>query len=627
MPLKAPRLIVTLLSCGAAIALFVVLSHSAALRKSATLDEPLHVASAFAATHLHDYRLDAENPPLWKYWSMLAVGGDAIRVDPSDPVWQRATHGGEGQVFATRALYQTPGIDGRAIVDAARGAMVLLGVLVLIAAAAWTYKLAGAAAAVCACVLLAFDPTLLAHAPIVKNDVAMTLLMLLLVFALTSAVAAVKPWNLALVAAACGGAMSVKFSGLLWPVITATVLIGRAMLPRPWTFMGRALSSRLKRIAAVAAMGVAIALISYVTIWASYGFRYSVAPDPAVSMDVEQRANDVARQELAARIGRPPTPDEIATQPLPLAARIVLAINRHRLMPQAWSAGFLGVRGAMARHQNYLFGQVKWGGWWYYFPVAFVVKTPLATLAAVALAMALALRLRRRLDISDPARRALAVIGVAAAIYLASAMTQDINHGVRHLLPIIVLLFIATAIVLAGAARLRPRASRIAAAVLGVALAAESLAAFPNYIPFFNLAAGGTHGGLKILGDSNLDWGQDLPELAAWRRANPHVRLYLCYYGAADPAAHGIADYVNLPGGFFLGPPSEHVTTPGVVAMSATRLQGLYMSEELRASYTRLQKWPVREVLPGGTIYLFDHPPADQPMTTLTAPPAPPAPP
>ena len=65
MPLKAPRPIVALLSCGAAIALFAVLSYSAAMRKSATLDEPLHVASAFAATHLRDYRLDPENPPVW----------------------------------------------------------------------------------------------------------------------------------------------------------------------------------------------------------------------------------------------------------------------------------------------------------------------------------------------------------------------------------------------------------------------------------------------------------------------------------------------------------------------------------------------------------------------------------
>jgi len=626
MPLKAPRVIVTLLSCGTAIALFISLSYSAALRKSATLDEPLHVASAFAATHLRDYRLDAENPPLWKYWSMLAVNGDAVRVDANDPVWQRATHGGEGQVFATRALYQTPGTDGRAVVDAARGAMVVLGVIVLIAAAAWTYRLAGAAAAIGTCVLLAFDPTLLAHSAVVKNDVAMSLAMLLLVVALTSAAAALKPWNVALIALACGGAMSIKFSGLLWPIIAATVLIARAVLPQPWTFVGRRLTSRLQRLAAVAAVGVAVAAISYATIWATYGFRYGVAPDPAVQMDLTRRAADIARQELAARLGRDPTPDETAARPLPVSARAVLAIDRHRLMPQAWSAGFLGVRAAMARHQNYLFGQVKWGGWWYYFPVALAVKTPLATLAAIAIAAVLAIRFHGRLNLADRARRALAVIAVAIVIYLGSATTQDINHGVRHLLPIIVLLFIATAIVLsAAAARVRPRASRIVAAVLGVALAAESLVAFPNYLPFFNLAAGGTRGGFHILGDSNLDWGQDLPELAAWRRANPHVRLYLCYYGAADPAAHGVVDYINLPGGFFLGPPSENVTTPGVIAMSATRLQGLYMSDDLRAAYTRLQNWPVKEVLPGGTIYLFDSaPPPEQPTTTRTAASTPP---
>jgi hypothetical protein len=37
------------------------------------------------------------------------------------------------------------------------------------------------------------------------------------------------------------------------------------------------------------------------------------------------------------------------------------------------------------------------------------------------------------------------------------------------------------------------------------------------------------------------------------------------------------------------------------------------MSPELRHSYSRLRRWQVREVLGGGTIYLFDFPnPAQQ---------------
>src|SRR5688572_18819515 len=209
----------TPLACAALVAAFAFASYSAAVTKSATLDEPLHVASAFAAAHHHDFRLDPENPPLWKYGAMIAVRGDVVRINPADERWRLSVHGGAGAIFATQALYQTSGVDGAGLVNAARGPMVATGVALLVLLAAWAHKLAGPAAAVAACALLALDPTFLAHAAIVKNDVAMALMMLPLVIGLTSATGALKPWNVLLIALACGGAMSVKFSGLLWPVI------------------------------------------------------------------------------------------------------------------------------------------------------------------------------------------------------------------------------------------------------------------------------------------------------------------------------------------------------------------------------------------------------------------------
>ena len=47
-------------------------------------------------------------------------------------------------------------------------------------------------------------------------------------------------------------------------------------------------------------------------------------------------------------------------------------------------------------------------------------------------------------------------------------------------------------------------------AVILAAAAAESLAAFPYYTAFFNVAVGGPKNGPKYLVDSNIDWGQDL---------------------------------------------------------------------------------------------------------------------
>jgi hypothetical protein len=155
---------------------------------------------------------------------------------------------------------------------------------------------------------------------------------------------------------------------------------------------------------------------------------------------------------------------------------------------------------------------------------------------------------------------------------------------------------------------------------LGVALAIETLAAFPNYIAFFNAPSGGSRGGIRLLGDSNLDWGQDLPLLADWQAKHPGVPLYLSYFGAVDPDAYGI-DHINI-GGTANNPssrPTGHFANPGVFAVSATQLQGIYVVPGATQSYAALRKLRPREVL-GGTIYLFDYPFATSRPATTTAP-------
>jgi hypothetical protein len=148
-------------------------------------------------------------------------------------------------------------------------------------------------------------------------------------------------------------------------------------------------------------------------------------------------------------------------------------------------------------------------------------------------------------------------------------------------------------------------------------LVVEASLAFPNYIAYFNPLAGDARGRLHWLGDSNLDWGQDLKRLAAWQRDHPEVDLHLAYYGQADPAYYGIR-YANLPGG--VAPPETNAsgTAPAspaatssparrtVFAVSATILQGIY-SEQQRRFYEPLRMREPREVI-GGSIYLFDVP-------------------
>lgn len=64
---------------------------------------------------------------------------------------------------------------------------------------------------------------------------------------------------------------------------------------------------------------------------------------------------------------------------------------------------------------------------------------------------------------------------------------------------------------------------------------------FPHHLSYFNLIAGGPEQGPFLLNDSNIDWGQDLPALAAWQKHNSDSEpLKLAYFGTAIPEIYGV---------------------------------------------------------------------------------------
>jgi hypothetical protein len=199
-------------------------------------------------------------------------------------------------------------------------------------------------------------------------------------------------------------------------------------------------------------------------------------------------------------------------------------------------------------------------------------------------------------------------------------MRSNLNLGIRHILPTYPLYFLAIAVVLASLRHVWGRRMQIALAAGLLGLAAESFAAFPDYIPFFNIACGGTQNGINLLGDSNLDWGQDLKLIAQWRQENPQTPLYLCYFGFADPWAYGI-QYYNFLHGYKWGPVFEMGPPRGVLMVSATHLQGVYyFRAEERSIMAQLRSVPPRAIL-GGTIYVYDWPPPiSMPASALMAP-------
>lgn len=103
-------------------------------------------------------------------------------------------------------------------------------------------------------------------------------------------------------------------------------------------------------------------------------------------------------------------------------------------------------------------------------------------------------------------------------------MTSKIDIGIRHILPVLPLLFIFISR-LAETTNFFLKPVVAGLVILHVAFGAL---AFPHFIAYFNQIAGGPKGGINHLIDSNLDWNQNMKRFGHWAEAQGinHVYTY-----------------------------------------------------------------------------------------------------
>lgn len=294
-----------------------------------------------------------------------------------------------------------------------------------------------------------------------------------------------------------------------------------------------------------------------------------------------------------------------------LLVGILNVLIDYKVLPSPWLHGVLFVHANSVERGTFLLGEHSSSGWWYYFPLAMLFKTPLAALVALLAGVAGAIVLLRRTTPPSSAASServkvvwtLVCLGVPFGVYMATAVSANLNIGLRHVLCVYPLMYLGAGLVAARFYDWSPSCVRVAAAVVIAVLSVETLAAWPNYVAYFNVASGGSRGGFRLLGDSNLDWGQDLPLLKRWQDEHRDTPLALAYFGIADnegrtdaqPKYYGIR-FVDLPP----GAPDPRLLRDHVLAISATYLQGVYSED-----YTAYRQYEPIAVL-GGTIYLFD---------------------
>jgi hypothetical protein len=537
-------------------------------QKSATWDEPIHLTAGYAALSSGDYRVDPTHPPLMRMWGALPLVFMGASIDTSEidrtPMTEWLPR---GYGFAHEFLYRHN--DADRLLYAARFMVVIWATLLGILIFCWAREWLGFGPAVLALAFYTLEPGLSAHGRLVTTDMAAALFLFGAVYMLWRTCRQPHAWNIAGLTACFALAFVTKFSAvLLIPILlallaTSVVLRGRIS------------------IKVAAGLVVLMATVTFFTIWAAYDFRHA----PSSSGTWLLNAQD--SPEVQARV--------------PWLAAVTKWVDDRHILPNAFTHGFL-LSQATSRLSAYLNGEVSPNGWWYYFPVAFLVKTPSVLLLLFIAGIVLFVWRRNGPGLLDYAFVVLPIV-----IYMAFAMASYINIGMRHILPIYPFVLLIAA---AAAAELKNWRRPVGGIVLTGLMAfwlAVFAAVYPNTLTFFNLPSGGPNNGLDYLADSNLDWGQDLKGLKAWMESRNVRDINLAYFGTADPEYYGIHS-THLPGApFFANDKIARPQLPGYVAISATVLSGVYLTPQWREFYSGFHEMdPVANIGNSIRVYWID---------------------
>jgi hypothetical protein len=550
-------------------AIFITLTVTSYTQKSATWDEPQHLVAGYIAWKLHDYRLAPEHPPLLRMWAALPLlTMSDIKLATGSPYWLA----GDDSRFCHQFLFQDN--DADRLLFRARFMMVLLGVLLGILVFCWMRELFGFWPATVVLGLYCTEPNLLAHSSLVTTDLGTVCFIFGAVYFAWRTARNFSAPNLSGLAVFFALAQASKYSALLLAPVLFALLLARALSAAPWPCAigkSRLLKARERKVASVFLLVGGLLAVSYVGLWAVYGFRY------APSMGGIEQGHFIMSDEAPRR--------------LPGLTRFMEWVDNHHLLPNACAKGFTSVAATAQQRQAYLLGKFSNRGWWYYFPLAFLIKTPIALLCMTFIGLAL-----WAVGWKTMGHDMLFVIG-PIVVYFGAAVTGHLNIGLRHVLPIypFVLLIAGKAVAALGSAK-SPLLRGLLGALCLFAVV-ESAAIYPDYLAFFNQFIGGPRNGQKYLVESNLDWGQDLKGLKLWMDQNNVQHINLSYFGTADPAYYKI-NCTHLPGApLFAEQLVKSPTLPGFVAVSATNLRGVYFDDRWRNFY-----WPLLEMKPAGVI-------------------------
>ena len=550
-----------------AVNMFAAISH-----KGITNDEIVHIPAGYYHLIAGDFQLNNEHPPLIKMWAALPLLLIQPNESPPTTAERQGTFNSLTWSYEHR-FWQKNQSQFERILFWTRAMMIALTLALGLLIFFYARSLFGSRAGVIAVALFTLEPTVLAHGRIVHTDLPAALAFLFFFFVLRIYLQARTTRNALLLGLASGLALLTKFSMIvLLPVLACVALLGFGFAPR--------FSESRKRI-------LLQILIVVCLVWVMVNAGYRFQRPPVVPGDVqwvEARSPDAFGEWMTF---------------FQLGSRIV---------PTYYLFGQYNVMlHNRDGHATSLLGQYGTRGWWYYFPVAFALKTSLPFLIVTLAALAWILwRLFGKRD-----TRILWLL-VPIAVYAALSMSSHINIGIRHFLPVYPFLFIAGGVVLERLLRIRyPRHLAIGLVVLAFGwMSAEALRVYPDYIPYMNQLAS-AHPHWWYLSDSNVEWGEDGRALAEYLHARGETEVVGAVSGGwGSLGQYGITYHDIFPKPGVPVPNTRYVAIGASFLNGSTNLiledeNGNAISDEQRVNYLAAYRTRQPEAVLGNSIYVY----------------------
>lgn len=498
-----------LLIAGAGLILLVQLVSQLALARldSQTTDEGVHISAGYTYLTKGDFRFNPEHPPLVKLLAALPL----LFIKPAESPemttsWNRSENyfydsWRENRDFGEDLLYQA-GNNPDQILFWARLPNVIITFLLGLTIFLLVRKFWGELAGVIATIVYAFDPTINAHGHLVTTDIPLALTFILALYCAWLFLNKPSWKQAAILGLTAGIALLTKHTAIIFfPtfVVMAAVVRSGQPIKDGWRDMAIKLLSSF--------------VIIWLVIWAGFGFHDRLAPQTN-SVTTTSINAEISADTISGRLHSTTTPPSAATD------KIYSAIHPLLLgLPGDYLKGlFLLIHHVDSGQSAYLLGQTSTTGWWYYFPVLFIFKTPVPTLILLVISIYLLIKAR-------PVERLPVAFASAGIVFLLAAMSSKANLGIRHIMPIYPVIFI---LISWSFYRANLKTKYLIVGLL-VWLISTFIFSFPTYLGYFNTFSGGSSAGYKIATDSNVDWGQDLHRITNYVNDNHIADIYIEY--------------------------------------------------------------------------------------------------